>query len=46
MSTNPVQGKLFAATKTFTTRVPIEPKKNTPQPSATYVHQRTPVGKR
>ncbi len=32
-------------TKTFTTRVPIEPDK-TPPPTTTYIHQRTPVGKR
>ncbi len=33
-------------TKTFTTRVPIGSEKNTPPPPTTYIHQRTPVGKR
>ncbi|NGX44635.1 MAG: hypothetical protein K1060chlam3_00807 [Candidatus Anoxychlamydiales bacterium] len=33
-------------TKTFATRVPIGSEKNTPPPSTTYTHQRTPVGKR
>lgn len=33
-------------TKTFTTRVPIGAGNNKSPPSTTYVHQRTPVGKR